>query len=193
MLFNSKGSTNRLQQQQIWSICFTAFSIFTWKRPIASLVMESFTSGGNAKFASSLKRKSSSKITGLTAERSSSIRFAGIDWPWRRQRLRGGIVGVKIFEGGPRTFLFDVCSCLGAKDLRDALDRDCRKKRSWPWGHPRPQRRGGELPSGTRRVSGNPFILVKNVVTDCWTIAMNVISHSKWMLVYFLLTCIVFF
>ncbi len=169
------------------------FSTLTWKRPIASLVVESFTSGKNAKYASSLRRKSSFKTMGLIAERSSGIRFVGVDWRGWRQRLRGGIIGVRIFGGGPRTFLFDVYSCLEAKDLRGALDRGCRKKRSrlqgrlWPW------QGGGELYFRARRVRGNPFFLVKYIVTDYWTIAMNAISHIKWKLVYFLLTRIVFF
>ena len=117
MLSNSKRSTNQLQQQQIWSICFTVFLILTWKLSTAFFVLELFTSEGNIKYASFLRRKSSFKITGLTINRSSNIRFAGVDRRWRPWHLQGRIVGIRIFRRGSKMFLFDHCSCLRAKDL----------------------------------------------------------------------------
>ena len=99
MLSNSERSTNQLQQQQTWFICFTTFSILTSKCLIAFLVVKLFTLGGNVKYASSLKQKSSSKTTGLTGmvllRRSVGIRFVR---RWRRQPLQGGINGIRISE-----------------------------------------------------------------------------------------------
>lgn len=63
--------------------------------------------------------------------------------------------------------LFDVCSCFRAKDLRSALDSNCREKRPRPQRRPRLQRGGDELPFRGRQIRGNPFILVNNIVTNC--------------------------
>ena len=62
---NFEGSRNRLQQQQICSMCFTALSMLTWKRQIVCLVVESVFLGENAIYDSFLKQKVSSKATGL--------------------------------------------------------------------------------------------------------------------------------
>lgn len=71
-------------------------------------------------------------------------------------------------------FLVNVCSYLGAKDLRGVLGNNCREKRL------RLRQVGGKQPFGARAVKDNPFILVNNIVLDCRTIAMNAISHCKW-------------
>ncbi len=123
---------------------------------MASRVVVSDSSGGKAIHASALRWKSSSKATGstgtLVAIGSTGLMFAdrGVDRRRRRRALQAGIdlfngvlgaesllvggqgAGVSTFGGGSRTFLVDVCSCLGAKDLRGAFGRSCRR------GRPRP-------------------------------------------------------
>lgn len=179
MLSKSKRSINRLQQQQTWSIYFTTFSILTWKRLIASFVVKSFTLGGNVKYVSFLRRKSSSKTTGVIVKRSWGRKFTSIDWYWQCRRLQSRIVEIKIFGGGSRTSLFDVYSCLRAKDLRGVLDYSYQKKCSRLQKRLQPWHRGGKLPSGRRRIRSNLFIVVNNVIADCWTITINNIFHRK--------------
>ncbi len=123
---------------------------------MASRIVVSDSLGRKAIHASALRRKSSSKAMGstgtLVAIDSAGLMFAdgGIDRRRQRRALRAGIdlfngvldaesllvggqdAGVSTFGGGSRTFLVDVCSCLGAKDLRGAFGRSYRR------GRPRP-------------------------------------------------------
>ncbi len=119
--------------------------------------MVSDNSGRKAIHASALRQKSSSKATGSTGTRvaigSAGLMFAdgSVDRRRARRALHGGIdlfngvlgaesllvggqgTGISTFGEGSRTFLVDVCSYLGAKDLREAFGQ------SYWRGCPRPR------------------------------------------------------
>lgn len=120
---------------------------------MASHVVVSDSSGGKAIHISALRRKSSSKAMGsigtLLVIGLADLIFAdrSVDRRQRHQALRNGIdlfngvlgaesllVGgqgarISIFGGGSRTFLVDVCNCLGAKNLRGAFGQSCQRER----------------------------------------------------------------
>lgn len=182
MRFNSTGLINRLQQQQIWSMSFTPLMILTRRQLIAFCIVASDSLGEKTIHISVLRRKSSPKVTGSTstllAIGSASLMFAdgGVHQHWRWWALQGGInlfngvlgaellfvrggqgIRVSTFEGGFKTFLVDICSCLRAKDLRGEFGISyCLQL----------QQEKVKLFLRTRRGRGNPFILVNNVVAE---------------------------
>lgn len=62
MRFNKVRLTNWLQKQQIWSLCFIALVIWTWKQLMASYIVVLDSLGGKAIHVSTLRQKSSSKV-----------------------------------------------------------------------------------------------------------------------------------
>lgn len=117
---------------------------------MASHVVVLDSSGEKAIYASTLRWKYSSKVIGLTSTLL-AIGLAGlifadgdVEQCQRRRALRVGInpfngilgaelifvrrgqgIGVSTFGQGFRTFLVNVGSCLGAKDLKRAFDQSC--------------------------------------------------------------------
>lgn len=70
------------------------------------------------------------------------------------------VIGVKIFGKSFRTFLFNICNCLRAKILKNALGSGF-----WVW-HSQLQQEKNWLPSKVRYERGNLFILVNNIIAN---------------------------
>lgn len=100
-------------------------------------------------------------------------------WCWQCWPLQAEIVRIKTFGRSFRTSLVDIYNCLRAKDLKSAWDNSFEEKCPRLQRCLQLQQRGNKPLFKIRRIRGNPFILVNNIVIGFWTIAISTIFYSK--------------